>query len=163
MSKKRKQKRNKKNKKKFKLRKKKKMSKRHKKKISRKNKKFSFNQINLKILINYNQMGRLTKVLIYKIKKIQNKDFKQEAAQLEVNNIQKYQKINNIGKSHKNKVIHHSLGLHTLRTNVDPNNKDIKTSILSRSHISSNSNVAILPRLSVLSNPRLINASFSHK
>ena len=138
------------------------MSKRHKKKISRKNKKVSFNKINLKILINYNQMGRLTKVLIYKIKKIQNKDFRQEAAQLEVNSIQKYQKINNIGKSQKFKVIH-SLGLHTLRTNVDPNNKDIKTSILSRSLISRNSNVAILPRLSVLSNPRLINASFSHK
>ena len=72
-----------------------------------------------------------------------NKDYKQEVAQLEVNNIQKEQKINNIGKSNKTMVIH-NLGSHNVRTNADPNNKDIKTSILNKSHISVNSNVVIL-------------------
>lgn len=84
--------------------------------------------------------------LIYKIKKILNKDFRQEVYHPEVNSIQINQEINYIVKSNKTMAIL-SLSAHTIRINADPNKFNIKTSILNKSHINSNSNGAALPWL----------------
>ena len=117
MNKKRKQKRNKKNKKESKLKRRKKMSKKHKKKSRKKNYRIKINKVNLKILNSKNQT--MIKNKISKIKRIQNRYYKEEALQTKVHMLIS-QEISNT--NHKTMA---TLNTDNLLINTDHNSKDV--------------------------------------